>query len=184
MAKITPEPPEEHRVRSMGRTGSSDLEWVSGTSAGQGGWYRGKARRLLVPLPDREPDGGPMYREVPPQVDLPAVEHDVLTFWDEHDTFHKSLRQRDGRAHVDVLRGASNGQRHARHPPHRGARVQGRVPPVPHDEGVPSPSKSRMGLSRASRSSWPSRKSSASPASKTSRSTALLSSTPSAASQS
>jgi isoleucyl-tRNA synthetase len=37
-----------------------------------------------------------MYREVPPQVDLPAVERDVLRFWDEHDTFHKSLRQREG----------------------------------------------------------------------------------------
>ncbi|MFL6178928.1 MAG: isoleucine--tRNA ligase [Actinomycetes bacterium] len=37
-----------------------------------------------------------MYREVPPQVDLPAVEHAVLQFWDEQDTFHKSLTQRDG----------------------------------------------------------------------------------------
>ncbi|HEX5016204.1 MAG TPA: isoleucine--tRNA ligase [Actinomycetes bacterium] len=35
-----------------------------------------------------------MYREVPPQVDLPAVEQEVLTFWDEHDTFHRSLEQR------------------------------------------------------------------------------------------
>jgi isoleucyl-tRNA synthetase len=37
-----------------------------------------------------------MYREVPPHVDLPALEHDVLRFWDEHDTFHESLRQREG----------------------------------------------------------------------------------------
>jgi isoleucyl-tRNA synthetase len=37
-----------------------------------------------------------MYREVPPQVDLPALENEVLRLWDEQDTFHKSLRQRQG----------------------------------------------------------------------------------------
>ncbi len=35
-----------------------------------------------------------MYREVPPQVDLPALEHDVLALWQEQDTFHRSLEQR------------------------------------------------------------------------------------------
>jgi isoleucyl-tRNA synthetase len=35
-----------------------------------------------------------MYREVPPQVDLPAVEHGVLDFWRENETFHRSLEQR------------------------------------------------------------------------------------------
>jgi isoleucyl-tRNA synthetase len=31
------------------------------------------------------------YRPVPPQVDLPALEHDVLAFWDDHKIFEKSL---------------------------------------------------------------------------------------------
>ncbi|HET9858553.1 MAG TPA: isoleucine--tRNA ligase, partial [Nocardioidaceae bacterium] len=31
------------------------------------------------------------YRPVPPQVDLPALEHDVLDFWRENKTFDKSL---------------------------------------------------------------------------------------------
>jgi len=37
------------------------------------------------------------YRPVPPQVDLPALEHDVLAFWDEHDIFDKSLFPRESR---------------------------------------------------------------------------------------
>ena len=37
------------------------------------------------------------YTPVPPQVDLPAMERDVLAFWHEHDTFARSLEQtRDG----------------------------------------------------------------------------------------
>jgi isoleucyl-tRNA synthetase len=35
-----------------------------------------------------------MYREVPPQIDLPALEHGVLALWQEQDTFHRSLAQR------------------------------------------------------------------------------------------
>jgi isoleucyl-tRNA synthetase len=37
------------------------------------------------------------YRPVPPQVDLPALEREVLAFWAENDTFAKSLDQ--GRDH-------------------------------------------------------------------------------------
>jgi isoleucyl-tRNA synthetase len=37
-----------------------------------------------------------MYRLVPAQVDLPAMEREVLAFWREHDTFAKSLAQREG----------------------------------------------------------------------------------------
>jgi isoleucyl-tRNA synthetase len=33
------------------------------------------------------------YRPVPPQVDLPALEHEVLDFWRENKTFEKSLDQ-------------------------------------------------------------------------------------------
>ncbi len=38
-----------------------------------------------------------MYRPVPPQVDLPAVDHDVLAFWRDHDVFDRSLAQSEGR---------------------------------------------------------------------------------------
>ena len=31
------------------------------------------------------------YRPVPPQVDLPALEHEVLDYWRENKTFAKSL---------------------------------------------------------------------------------------------
>ena len=33
----------------------------------------------------------PQWKQVPAQVDLPAMERDVLAFWHEHDTFAKSL---------------------------------------------------------------------------------------------
>ncbi|HAM25104.1 MAG TPA: isoleucine--tRNA ligase, partial [Actinobacteria bacterium] len=38
-----------------------------------------------------------MYRAVPPHVDLPAVEHDILAFWRDNDVFQRSLeRTADG----------------------------------------------------------------------------------------
>ena len=37
------------------------------------------------------------YNSVPPQVDLPALEHDVLDFWRENDIFDKSLGDADAR---------------------------------------------------------------------------------------
>ncbi len=36
------------------------------------------------------------YRPVPPQVDLPALEHEVLDYWSEHQTFATSLAQSQG----------------------------------------------------------------------------------------
>ncbi|MGW7679976.1 isoleucine--tRNA ligase [Kribbella sp. NPDC054772] len=36
------------------------------------------------------------WRQVPAQVDFPALEREVLTYWDEHDTFAKSLDQSAG----------------------------------------------------------------------------------------
>ncbi|MGZ4595347.1 MAG: isoleucine--tRNA ligase [Actinomycetes bacterium] len=38
----------------------------------------------------------PRYRAVPPQVDLPAMERDVLAFWHTHDTFARSVAQTEG----------------------------------------------------------------------------------------
>ncbi|HEY7042889.1 MAG TPA: isoleucine--tRNA ligase [Nocardioidaceae bacterium] len=36
---------------------------------------------------------GGSYQPVPPQVDLPAMEREILRFWREHDTFRRSLEQ-------------------------------------------------------------------------------------------
>ena len=38
-----------------------------------------------------------MYRPVPPQVDLPAVDHEVLALWRERDVFARSLAASEGR---------------------------------------------------------------------------------------
>lgn len=38
-----------------------------------------------------------MYRAVPAQVDLPALEHEVLAMWDDEDVFAESVRQAEGR---------------------------------------------------------------------------------------
>jgi isoleucyl-tRNA synthetase len=36
------------------------------------------------------------YRPVPPQIDLPAMEHEILDFWDANDTFGASLARTEG----------------------------------------------------------------------------------------
>ena len=92
-----------------------------------------------------------MYRPVPPQVDLPAVDHDVLALWRERDVFDRSLGRHRGPPALGVQRGPADRQRHARHPPRRGARVQGRVPALPDDEGLPRPPQGRLGLPRPAR---------------------------------
>ncbi|MGH8833552.1 MAG: isoleucine--tRNA ligase [Actinomycetes bacterium] len=38
-----------------------------------------------------------MYRQVPAQVDLPALEHEVLAFWRDHAIFERSMEQSAGR---------------------------------------------------------------------------------------
>ncbi len=38
-----------------------------------------------------------MYRAVPAQVDLPALEHEVLAMWDDEDVFAESVRRAEGR---------------------------------------------------------------------------------------
>ncbi|MBI1351854.1 MAG: isoleucine--tRNA ligase [Actinomycetales bacterium] len=38
-----------------------------------------------------------MYRAVPPQVDLPEMEHEILRFWDDQDVFARSVAQSEGR---------------------------------------------------------------------------------------
>jgi isoleucyl-tRNA synthetase len=36
------------------------------------------------------------FKSLPPQIDLPATEHQILDFWDKNDIFAKSVRARDG----------------------------------------------------------------------------------------
>ena len=44
-----------------------------------------------------EPTTSPRYASVPHQIDLPAMEHEVLELWRHHDTFTKSWeRTQDG----------------------------------------------------------------------------------------
>ena len=38
-----------------------------------------------------------MYRAVPAQVDLPALEHEVLAMWDAEQVFEASVAQSEGR---------------------------------------------------------------------------------------
>ncbi|WP_052442685.1 isoleucine--tRNA ligase [Streptacidiphilus neutrinimicus] len=38
-----------------------------------------------------------LYRAVPAQVDLPALEHQILSFWQDHKIFERSLTQSEGR---------------------------------------------------------------------------------------
>ncbi|MGW7534247.1 isoleucine--tRNA ligase [Amycolatopsis sp. NPDC054798] len=45
-----------------------------------------------------KPDGGQlMYNPVPAQVDLPALDHEVLDFWRDNNVFARSLSEREGR---------------------------------------------------------------------------------------
>jgi len=46
--------------------------------------------------PSTAPDPSPGYHPVPPQVDLPAVDRQILDFWRDHDTFTKSWQQTVG----------------------------------------------------------------------------------------
>src|SRR6266581_1155898 len=53
-----------------------------------------------------------------------------------------------GRTALDLLRGPAYRERHARHAPRRGARVQGRLPALQDDEGLPRRAAGRLGLPR------------------------------------
>ncbi len=53
-----------------------------------------------------------------------------------------------GPPRVGVLRGPAHRERHARRAPHRGPRLQGRLPALPHHEGLPRGPQGRLGLPR------------------------------------
>ena len=121
----------------------------------QGGWYRGTPapRRGLVPsqgvsegarrrgpLPPGPRAGGPALGR--PRDPRPVARSRRL---------RAQRRDHPGRPLVGVLRRPTDRQRHARHAPHRGPGLQGRLPPLPHDEGLSRPAQSRLGLPRAAR---------------------------------
>ena len=89
-----------------------------------------------------------MYRPVPAQVDLPALEREVLDLVAGARRLRALAGRHRRRPAVRLLRGPADRQRHARHPPRRGAGVQGRVPALPHHEGLPRPAQGRLGLPR------------------------------------
>ncbi|MFD7920384.1 isoleucine--tRNA ligase [Streptomyces sp. NPDC059740] len=59
----------------------------------------------------------PQYRQVPAQVDLPALEHAVLDFWREQKVFARSLEQSEGRPEWTFYEGppTANGMPGAHH---------------------------------------------------------------------
>lgn len=125
----------------------------------------------------------PQYRQVPAQVDLPALEHAVLDFWRESKVFAKSLDQSEGRPEWVFYEGppTANGMPGAHH-------IEARVfkdvfPRFRTMQGYHVGRKAGFGTATACRSSSRSRRSWASTARRTSRRSASPSSTPSAASR-
>ncbi|GAB7034092.1 isoleucine--tRNA ligase [Streptomyces sp. NPDC021749] len=59
----------------------------------------------------------PLYRQVPAQVDLPALEHAVLDFWQEQKVFARTLQQSEGRPEWVFFEGppTANGMPGAHH---------------------------------------------------------------------
>ena len=89
--------------------------------------------------------------EVPAQPNFPALEREVLDYWQAQDTFRASVRQRPADQRVRVLRRAAVRQRAAalRSPDHR--LRQGPGAAVPHHAGEPGGAPVRLGLPRAAR---------------------------------
>ena len=160
---ITPEPPEERPPRPGAQATRP------GSRAQRSGSPRTRRPRRVVPRgrtpglvpsaridtepkehpPCRSPTASqPATRPLPPQVDLPAMERDVLAFWARERHLRAQPRADRRRRAVDVLRGPADRQRQARRPPRRGPRLQGRVPPVQDDAGLPRGPQGRLGLPR------------------------------------
>ena len=138
----------------------SPMKWAGEhlASAKEGGTagtaYAGASSLRRGPQRDEgRSDRTPAYHPVPPQVDLPALEREVLEFWQRARDLRavgRPQRRRRGRA-VDLLRGPADRERHARHPPRRVADLQGRLPAVPDDAGLPGRPQGWLGLPRAAR---------------------------------
>ncbi len=79
------------------------------------------------------------------------MEHDVLAFWEDDKTFARSLDIAGDRPRWTFYEGPPDGQRTPRHPPRRGPRLQGRLPTVQDDAGLPGGPQGRLGLPRPAR---------------------------------
>ncbi len=131
----------------------------------QGGWYRGSAPdggveidTALVP-----PDGRQQVRRRKPADDIADVPPGTSPGRPARPRARgarllaraEDLRQEPGAVRgpprVGVLRGPADRQRHARRPPHRGPRLQGRLPPLPHHARLPRGPQGRLGLPRPPR---------------------------------
>ena len=97
------------------------------------------------------------YRQMPPQVDLPALEHEVLARWRDRDVFARSLGADRRPPALDVLRGPADRERPARHPPRRGAGLQGPVSRATRRCAATTSRAGPAGTATACRSSWRSR---------------------------
>ncbi|GAE80437.1 isoleucyl-tRNA synthetase [Cutibacterium acnes JCM 18920] len=121
------------------------------------------------------------YNNVPPQIDLPAMDHEIIDLWARQHTFDKSLEAtKDGRPWT-FFEGppTANGQPGTHH-------VEARVfkdifPRFKTMQGSASTAR-QAGTVTVYPSNWPLKRSSGSPVSLTSRSTALNRSMPNAAS--
>ena len=96
------------------------------------------------------PPAGP-FAALPPQVDLPALEQDDPAAVGGRQGLRPVDGGHGGPPAVGLLRGTPDRQRPAGHAPHRGAGVQGRLPPVQDHAGVARPAPGRLGLPRPAR---------------------------------
>ena len=53
-----------------------------------------------------------MYDKVEPKVDFPKMEEEVLSFWEKHDIFRKSVSQREGAEEYVFYDGPQIGRAH------------------------------------------------------------------------
>ena len=144
-AKITPEP-RKKRAPARSRPGEHGKSGVSGD---------GHPRRVVP----RAGDGSSLHRStmeegrtVPPRRCPPTWTCRARARGARALAGRQGLRAQPGaerrQPDLDVLRGPADRERHARRAPRRGPGVQGRLPPLQDDEGLPRPPQGRLGLPR------------------------------------
>lgn len=150
--KITPEPPEE-RPHPWGPLdpAASPRSGPSRVSDGQGGWYRGallasSLRRNARPRIRRRRSEYVQPRPRPGRPARPRARHPELLARPEDLPAQPGAVR--GPSRVGLLRGPADRQRHAGRAPHRGPRLQGRLPALPDHEGLPRGPQGRLGLPR------------------------------------
>ena len=162
------------RRRSRGHRGVDPTAGArtSGRPCRQGGWYRGPGSSARTSsLRGRRPTGRHRRRRMACTARYPRAGRPARDGARDPRAVARAATCSTARsrppptARVGLLRRPAHGQRHAGHPPRGGARLQGRVPPLPDDEGLPRPPQGRAGTATACRSSSRWRRSSASPAS-------------------